>query len=102
MGEMIGMIAHQWRQPLNALALNLQFLPEMFEDECSEEAVKKLEEFSKKNMQTIQFMSNTINDFRNFFKKDKEEVEFDIAEEIQKVLDMQKAQLKDHNIELIT
>jgi hypothetical protein len=47
-------------------------------------------------------MSNTINDFRNFFKKDKEEVEFDIAEEIQKVLDMQKAQLKDHNIELIT
>lgn len=102
MGEMIGMIAHQWRQPLNALALSLQFLPEMFEGECDEKNIKKLEEFVKSNMQTIQFMSNTINDFRNFFKQDKEEVEFDVSEAIQKVLEMQKAQLKDHNIEIIT
>jgi signal transduction histidine kinase/vacuolar-type H+-ATPase subunit F/Vma7 len=102
MGEMIGMIAHQWRQPLNALALNLQFLPEMFENECDEKVIKEMKEFVKENMQTIKFMSNTINDFRNFFKKDKEEVEFDLAEELQKVLDMQKAQLKDNNIKVIT
>ncbi len=101
MGEMIGMIAHQWRQPLNALALNIQFLPEMLSDECDKKVIEKLEKFSKDNMQTIKFMSHTIDDFRNFFKKDKEKVEFDVTEEINKVLDIQNPQLKDHNIELI-
>jgi signal transduction histidine kinase len=101
MGEMIGMIAHQWRQPLNALALNIQFLPEMLSDECDKKVIEKLENFSKDNMQTIKFMSHTIDDFRNFFKKDKEKVEFDVTEEINKVLDIQKTQLNDHNIELI-
>ena len=102
MGEMIGMIAHQWRQPLNALALNIQFLPEMIEDGCDKKAIKKIEEFSSKNMETIKFMSHTIDDFRNFFKKDKEKTEFDIKEEINRVLDMQKSQLEMHNIKLIT
>jgi signal transduction histidine kinase len=101
MGEMIGMIAHQWRQPLNSLALNIQFLPEMIGGNCNEKAVKELEEFSKKNMQTINFMSQTIDDFRNFFKKDKKKVEFDISEEINKVINIQEAQLKAHNIEII-
>jgi signal transduction histidine kinase len=72
------------------------------QEDCNEEAIKKLEEFAKKNMQTIKFMSHTIDDFRNFFKKDKEKSEFDIVEEIHKVLDIQEPQLKAHNIEVIT
>jgi len=52
-------------------------------------------------MQTIQFMSNTIDDFRSFFRKDKEKVEFDIKEAIEKTLNLQKAQLKNHNIEVL-
>jgi signal transduction histidine kinase len=47
-------------------------------------------------------MSNTIDDFRNFFRKDKEQVEFDIKEAIEKTLNLQKAQLKNHNIDVIT
>ena len=100
MGEMIGAIAHQWRQPLNALGLNIQMLEDMVEDnECTEENIQK---FIERNMETIQFMSQTIDDFRNFFRKDKEIVEFDIKEGIENTLKLQNAQLNDHNIEVIT
>jgi signal transduction histidine kinase len=100
MGEMIGAIAHQWRQPLNSLALNIQLLEDMVEDgECTQENIEK---FVDKNMQTIQFMSQTIDDFRNFFRKDKEAVEFNIKEAILKTINLQKAQLNNHNIEITT
>ena len=98
MGEMIGAISHQWRQPLNSLALNIQLLEELsYNNELSQ---KEVEEFVDKNMKTIQFMSQTIDDFRNFFRKDKEKVEFNIKEAIQKTIELQKAQLKDHNISI--
>jgi len=98
MGEMIGAIAHQWRQPLNALALNIQLLIDMAEDDdCS---VEEVEKFVDKNMQTIKFMSNTIDDFRNFFREDKEKKLFDIKDAIESTLSLQKDQLKNHNIEL--
>jgi len=100
MGEMIGAIAHQWRQPLNALAINIQLLEDMYEDGSLDK--KTLKEFIDKNMQTIQFMSNTIDDFRNFFRKDKTKTEFDVKEVIEKTLNLQKAQLKDHNIKVET
>jgi len=100
MGEMIGAIAHQWRQPLNALAINIQLLEDLQEEGKLDK--KTLQEFIEKNMQTIQFMSNTIDDFRNFFRKDKEKVEFDIKEAIEKTLNLQKSQLKNHNIDIIT
>ncbi|GAB6044842.1 hypothetical protein JCM11957_04400 [Caminibacter profundus] len=99
MGEMIGAIAHQWRQPLNALAINIQLLEDLQEEGKLDK--KTLKEFIEKNMQTIQFMSNTIDDFRSFFRKDKEKVEFDIKEAIEKTLNLQKAQLKNYNIEVL-
>ena len=98
MGEMIGAIAHQWRQPLNSLALNIQML-EHLKDEMDEQQLK---EFIQKNMQTIKFMSNTIDDFRNFFRKDKTKVIFDIKDTIEKTLNLQKAQLENRHIKLIT
>ena len=100
MGEMIGAIAHQWRQPLNALAINIQLLEDLYEDGTLDN--KMLKELVQKNMETIQFMSNTIDDFRNFFRKDKEKVEFDIKEAIEKTIELQKAQLSNHNIKVIT
>ena len=98
MGEMLGAIAHQWRQPLNSLALNIQML-EHIKDDMDE---KSLKEFIQKNMQTIKFMSNTIDDFRNFFRKDKEKVVFDVKEAIKKTIDLQKAQLQNRNIQIVT
>jgi len=96
MGEMIGAIAHQWRQPLNALAIRIQNLEEDYEDNLIDK--KFLNGFIKENMSIIKFMSKTIEDFRNFFAPSKEKSEFDIKTSITKVFDIQKAQLEDHDI----
>ncbi len=65
MGEMIGAIAHQWRQPLNALGIMVQDIKmtHMY-DELDE---KYIDEIVNRAMFQISFMSKTIDDFRNFF-----------------------------------
>jgi C4-dicarboxylate-specific signal transduction histidine kinase len=74
MGEMINNIAHQWRQPLNTLGLLVQKLPIYFD---SPDFTREfLEDNAVKSMNLIQHMSQTINDFRNFFRTDKEMVIF--------------------------
>ncbi len=98
MGEMIGAIAHQWRQPLNALAINIQNLDDDYEEGLIDRSF--LEKFIDKNMKTIKFMSKTIDDFRNFFKIDKEKHIFSVKKAIEDVLSIQDAQLKNNNIEV--
>ncbi|WP_456381672.1 ATP-binding protein [Persephonella sp.] len=99
MGEMIGAIAHQWRQPLNYLALNIQLLEELAED--GELTAEEVEQFSRKMMNTIQFMSKTIDDFRSFFRKDKEKVVFDLKEAIENTVELLRPQLENRGIEII-
>ena len=100
MGEMIGAIAHQWRQPLNALALNIQSLEDMAaEGELNEE---RIERFVQKNMETIKFMSKTIDDFRNFYRTESEMRPFDLKEAIEQTIELQKAQLESRGIQLRT
>ena len=97
MGEMIGAIAHQWRQPLTAISTSIQNLKYDFKDgHLLDETFIK--EYIEKNKKTIKFMSKTIDDFRSFFRVDKEKVDFNIKETTQSVVDMQLAQLKYHNI----
>jgi len=98
MGEMMGNIAHQWRQPLNALAGNIQFLREDYEDGDINE--KFLDKFIKQNMDCINFMSKTIDDFRNFFKTDKIKSDFSILSCLQKPLDILKPQLDECHVSL--
>jgi len=98
MGEMIGAIAHQWRQPLNELSIRIQKLKyDYAKEKIDEEFIK---DFIYKNKRTIDFMSKTIDDFRNFFRIDKEKKEFYIKGAIEEVLNIQNAQLKNHNIDL--
>ena len=98
MGEMIGSIAHQWRQPLNALSLNIQSLDDDYEDGLVDE--KFINNFITTNKNTINFMSNTIDDFRNFFRIDKEKKLFNVKESINSVLNIQQSQFKDYKISL--
>ncbi|MBF0565990.1 MAG: HAMP domain-containing protein [Nitrospirae bacterium] len=91
MGEMIGAIAHQWRQPLNALGLIVQDIEDAYkfgelDDGYISDAVSNA-------MAQIDFMSRTIDDFRNFFRSDKTKTTFDVKEATNKVLSMFLAQL---------
>ena len=98
MGEMIGAIAHQWRQPLNALGLSVQNLEYDFSDGHINEAFIKA--YVKKNKETIGFMSQTIDDFRNFFRVDKVKESFGIEKAIKETASIQEASLHKDNIKL--
>jgi len=98
MGEMIGVIAHQWRQPLNTLALSIQNLKYMFDEGMVDRNF--LERFSKKNLEVIHFLSQTIDDFRNFFQVGKGEKEFSVREAIEAVVSMYSLTLKKSKIKL--
>ncbi|WP_258238535.1 sensor histidine kinase [Arcobacter sp. CECT 8986] len=99
MGEMIANIAHQWRQPLSVIstaATGISFQKEMgiLEDEEFFSATKKINESS-------QYLSKTIDDFKNFFNPNKNEVRVNIKEVIEKTIKLVDAQFKTKNIEII-
>jgi len=80
MGEMIGNIAHQWRQPLNTLGLAVQDVEDAyFYGEITESYIEK---FRTTAMEQINFMSQTIDDFRNFFNPNKEKRYFLLEESV--------------------
>ncbi|MDX9901028.1 MAG: HAMP domain-containing sensor histidine kinase [Aliarcobacter sp.] len=98
MGEMIGNIAHQWRQPLNALGLvfqNLKFSYEIGElnDEVLNRTVDKAEMLTKN-------MSKTIDDFRNFFRPNKAKEYFDINKSVLDAISLVESTFVHHNIKL--
>ncbi len=99
MGEMIGAIAHQWRQPLNALGIIVQDISDAYE--FGELDKKYLDETVKKSLNQIEFMSKTIDDFRNFYRTSKNKEDFNIIEAINSVITLQGAQLKHNYIDII-
>jgi|GEM_PF-367325 len=100
MGEMISHIAHQWRQPLNSVGLLVQELPSMYETGELDKGC--LEENVNKTMETLLHMSQTIDDFRDFFKPDKKKVKFKVKHIVGKTLSLIQESLKrlDITIEL--
>jgi len=96
MGEMISAIAHQWRQPLNILALYVQDVSGAYEmGEIDEDYVNKM---VSNSMKQIDFMSSTIDDFRSFFTPNKNKEQFSIVQQLNKTIDLLRPQLKAHNI----
>ena len=78
LGEMIGNIAHQWRQPLNTLGLAVQSIKMMHDlGECTTDFISDSVE---KSMALIHYMSKTIDDFRDYFRPDKDKTEFGLSE----------------------
>ncbi|GFO57292.1 hypothetical protein GMSM_42990 [Geomonas sp. Red276] len=96
MGEMIGNIAHQWRQPLNSLSLLVQ-KPSLFLalDETDQ---LFLEENTRKSLEVIKHMSRTIDDFRNFFRPNKDKVTFRVGDEVSRTLSLMEGTLQGQQI----
>lgn len=97
MGEMIGNIAHQWRQPLNTLGLLIQKIPIVYSRGDLNE--KFIDKFSEKGMRVIDKMSTTIDDFRSFFKPNREKSKFKVEDSIESALYLIEANLNNHSIE---
>ncbi len=98
MGQMLGAIAHQWRQPLNALGLMVQDIKDAYEYGELDQAY--LNDNVNRAMEQISFLSNTIDDFRNFFKRDKEKECFELPEVIRAILKILSIQLQKHSIRI--
>ncbi|WP_164091353.1 sensor histidine kinase [Poseidonibacter lekithochrous] len=98
MGEMIGNIAHQWRQPLTHLSYIMMNLKTAFErDKLTSEY------FDKKSIEAknqLEFMSHTIDDFRDFFKVSKEKELFSLKIAIDEVINLLSASLNSYKIEV--
>jgi len=90
MGETISNIAHQWRQPLNTLALLAQELQMTCRAGCSQ---NYLEANVKKSLETIRHLSATIDDFRYFLKPCAGKEEFKAVEVLEKTLSLLEASL---------
>ncbi len=99
MGEMIGNIAHQWRQPLSLISTIAS-------------GIKVKSEFSQFDEKTVisdmdsiikqaNYLSNTIDDFRNFIKNTNEKSQIQISEIIKKVLSIVNPSIVNHNITII-
>ncbi|MBT0663701.1 hypothetical protein KI809_05235 [Geobacter pelophilus] len=99
MGDMINNIAHQWRQPLNTMALLVQQLP-LFHD-SGKLSKALLDENTAKTMKLIEHMSQTINDFRDFFRSDKEADDFRVHQVIDHTLSLIGESFKELNISIV-
>jgi len=98
MGEMISNIAHQWRQPLNNVALIIQSIQVGFSSGTLTR--EEMDNDIHEAMEALQHMSRTIDDFRSFFKEDKEKKKFYISTAVRSALTLVSASLKNHQIQI--
>jgi two-component system, NtrC family, C4-dicarboxylate transport sensor histidine kinase DctB len=98
LGEMLGNIAHQWRQPLGSLMMIIQsFQTKMQLGKLSFEFVEK-----KTNDAVLlaENMSNTLEDFQNFFSPNKDKTEFSLKKCVEHSIELSKYILENENIKL--
>jgi len=98
MGEMIAMIAHQWRQPLSAITattalIELKANLNTLDNHLAQQKAQEITGYAK-------HLSDTIDDFRNFFKPNKEKIEINCNEVVESVLGIIKHSIANHNIQL--
>jgi PAS domain S-box-containing protein len=100
MGEMIGMIAHQWRQPIAGIAMdaNNMLLDIAFETFDNTSAAQ----YAQDILDQTNHLSKTIDDFRNFFKPDKSVSAVNVEDIIEETLAIVKESLTNNSIALET
>ena len=98
MGEMISMIAHQWRQPLSTITLQISNLK--IKSMLGEQSVEQTNDALEHISDTIIYLSETIDDFQSFFKPNKKEEEKNICELVERGTNFALPRLKVANIAL--
>ena len=99
MGEMISMIAHQWRQPLNMITLNIsnlqikQMMGQKIEDEVLNATLDEISE-------TIVYLSETVDDFKTYFHPDKERAVVEIDELLNRAINFVLPRVKAAGVKL--
>ncbi len=98
MGEMIGNIAHQWRQPLSqvsGLFLDIELAYD-FKELDKKYLTKRIDEAND----LLEYMSRTIDDFRNFFNPTSKKEEFQVYKAVENAVKIVSSTLKYHNIDI--
>ena len=99
MGEMISMIAHQWRQPLSSVTLSISNLQvkRLLGEKCSDKEIDTtLENISN----TVVYLSDTINDFQTYFHPKKEPSHICVDEIIERAVNFTMPRIQEHQIVL--
>ena len=110
MGEMISMIAHQWRQPLSAISssitiMQIKLAKKKFKLDKKQEREKFLEFLENKHNNISSYLENlseTIDDFRNLFKPDREISKESLTKPIQSALSIVKSSMVNKGIRINT
>lgn len=99
MGQMIENIAHQWRQPLSIISTRASTLK--LKNDLNMLENKELNEALEQIVSTSNYLSQTIDDFRYFFKPQKEKAVFSLSLAIQKSIELTKLSLEQNDIKVI-
>ena len=96
MGEMLNNIAHQWRQPLNNIAIYVQSMQLL--KASGELTDQQIQSDVQSIMAIINYMSKTIDDFRTFFRNEKQKHPFSVSEAAGKAISFVSAQMEHYGI----
>lgn len=99
MGEMIQNIAHQWRQPLNAVGLYVQSLLMYYDNGALDR--EYLQTVTDDSMKLIRHMSRTVDDVRNFIKQDKDKEYFKLAQVLESAIQLVQASFQNCHIQIV-
>jgi two-component system CheB/CheR fusion protein len=97
MGEMLAMIAHQWRQPLSVISMTTNTLraqQELEEEITDEELTQSIQTISEQT----NYLSNTIDDFRSFFRPEKAKEKLKLSLIFERLSTLISKSLQDHSI----
>ena len=98
MGDMISMIAHQWRQPLNQMSYVMMNIDGAYDERTLSR--EYLDSKLKEGENLLEYMSHTIDDFRDFFKPDKAKEELDLCSLVDSAIGLIEKGLQKHHIVL--
>lgn len=99
LGEMLANIAHQWRQPLSIISTCASGLK--LQQKLGQLNKEKLDETADSIIKSTNYLSQTIDDFTNFIKNNKEKVTFNLSQNIHKNLEILQGNIKNHDINVV-